>query len=169
MVRIQCWCTSRYCCQFWPGGTFKLRIVVNGTTGTTTKTITGTLLAPANIVVPPSARVAASIRLESVSRNDISITGVGGSENATLTYQVLDSVGAPVDLQNRATVAYKVNFNPNGFTGGGTGPTILPTLDSTDENGKTRVSITSGTQAGVVQIEATINLTNPVRTITSCR
>ncbi|MFZ4619048.1 MAG: hypothetical protein ACOYNS_00705 [Bacteroidota bacterium] len=149
------------------GGNFKIRIVVTGTTGTTVKTINGTLLAPANIVVPPSARVAASIRLESTSRNDISITGVGGTENATITYQVLDSVGAPVDRQNKATVAYKVNFNPNGFTLGGTPPKILPLIDSTDENGKSRVSITSGTQAGVVQIEATITMTNPVRTIKS--
>ncbi|MBI2429359.1 MAG: hypothetical protein HYV29_11310 [Ignavibacteriales bacterium] len=149
------------------GGVFKIRIQITGATGTTVKTINGILLAPANIDVPPTARQAASIRLVSVSANDISIAGVGGTENSTITYEVLDSVGQPVTIDNRATVRFKANFNPNGFVPGGTGPTILPTIDSTDENGKTRVSVTSGTQAGAVQVEASISLTNPVRTIKS--
>ncbi len=149
------------------GGTFKLRIQTNGPTGTTTKTINGRLLAPANIIVPPSARVPASIALTGVSSNDISIAGVGGTENSTLTFEVRDSVGSPITIENRARVSFKTNFSPNTFTLGGTNPVILPTLDSTDENGKVRVSITSGTQAGVLQLEAVINLTNPVRTIKS--
>ncbi|MEW5798609.1 MAG: hypothetical protein AB1728_06345 [Bacteroidota bacterium] len=149
------------------GGNFKIKIQTTGVTGTTVKTVNGKLLAPSNIVVPPSARVPASIRLVSVSATDISITGVGGTENSTITYEVLDSVGAPIPSDSKAKVNFKANFHPNGFTPGGTGPTILPTLDSTDENGKVRVSVTSGTQAGAVQIEASITLTSPVRTIKS--
>ncbi|MFA6469209.1 MAG: Ig-like domain-containing protein [Bacteroidota bacterium] len=148
------------------GGMFKIKIQVTGPTSSTTY-INGKLLAPSNIIVPPSARVPASIALLTASSNDISIAGVGGTENATLTFEVRDSVGAPITLDNRATVIYSTNFFPNTFTVGGTYPVILPTIDSTDENGKTRVSITSGTQAGVLQLEALINLTNPVRTIKS--
>jgi len=146
---------------------FKIKITINGVTGTTTKTIIGKLLAPSNIDIPPTARIPASIALISTSANDISIAGVGGIENATLTYEVRDSVGAPITIDNRATVQFKTNFFPNTFVPGGTPPAILPTLDSTDENGRVRVSIMSGSQAGAVQLEALINLTNPVRTIKS--
>lgn len=149
------------------GGTFKVRFTVEGPTGTTTKTLQGRLLAPANIDVPPTARVPASIALISTSATDISIAGVGGIENATLTYEVRDSVGAPITIDNRAVVQFKTNFFPNTFVPGGTPPAILPTLDSTDENGRVRVSIMSGSQAGAVQIEAIINLTSPVRVIKS--
>jgi hypothetical protein len=149
------------------GGTFKIRITVIGSSGTTSRTINGKLLAPSNIVVPPSARVAASIALISSSATDLSISGVGGLENATLTYEVRDSVGAPIDIDNKVTVRFKTNFFPNSFTPGGTPPSILPTIDSTDGNGRIRVAIVSGTQAGAVQLEAVINLTNPVRTIVS--
>jgi len=148
-------------------GNFKIRITVTGVTGTTIKTIYGKLLAPANIIVPPTARVAASIALVSASTTDLSISGVGGTENATLTYEVRDSVGAPITLDNKATVNFNTNFFPNTFTNNGSSPTILPLTDSTDENGRVRVSILSGTQAGAVQLEAVINLTNPVRTIKS--
>lgn len=149
------------------GGNFKIKITVTGVTGTTIKTINGKLLAPSNIIVPPSARVPASIALISTSTTDLSIAGVGGTENATLMYEVRDSVGAPINLDNKAIVQFKINFSPNTFVPGGTAPTILPTLDSTDENGRVRVAIISGTQAGAVQLEAIINLTNPVRTIKS--
>jgi hypothetical protein len=149
------------------GGTFKIKIQVNGKSGTNIHTINGRLLAPSNIVIPPSARVAASIALISSSATDLSISGVGGLENATLTYEVRDSVGAPIDLDNKAIVNFKTNFFPNSFTPGGTPPSILPKLDSTDENGRVRVAIVSGTQAGAVQLEAVINLTNPIRTIVS--
>jgi hypothetical protein len=149
------------------GGNFKIKITINGVTGTTIRTINGKLFAPSNIVVPPSARVAASIALISTSTNEISISGVGGTENSTLTYEVRDSVGVPITIDNRVIVNFQSNFFPNSFTSGGTAPTILPTLDSTDENGKARVSIFSGTQAGAVQLEAVITLTNPVRTIKS--
>jgi hypothetical protein len=84
-----------------------------------------------------------------------------------LTYEVRDSVGAPITLENRTIVSFKANFSPNTYTSGGTAPTILPTIDSTDETGRVRVSILSGTQAGALQLEATINLTSPVRTIKS--
>ncbi|KAB2920671.1 MAG: hypothetical protein F9K22_14855, partial [Bacteroidetes bacterium] len=149
------------------GGTFKVRITVNGVTGTTTKTLQGRLLAPANIDVPPTARVPASIALISTSATDISIAGVGGIENATLTYEVRDSVGAPITIDNQATVQFKANFFPNRYVPGGTSPTILPRVDSTDENGRVRVVIMSGTQAGAVQVEALILLDNPIRTIKS--
>lgn len=149
------------------GGSFKIKIIITGITGTTVKTLVGKLLAPANIIVPPSARQPASIALIGSSTTDISISGVGGTENATITYEVRDSVGAPITTDNRATVNFNINFYPNSYSIGGTPPSILPVIDSTDDNGRVRVSIISGTQAGAVQIEAVMNLTNPVRTISS--
>lgn len=148
-------------------GDFKIHIAVNGVTGTSIKTIFGKLLAPSNIIVPPSARVPASIALITASATDLSIAGVGGIENATLTYEVRDSVGAPITSDNKAIVNFKLNFYPNTYIPGGTAPIVLPLIDSTDGSGRVRVSIISGTQAGAVQLEATINLTNPVRTIMS--
>ncbi len=148
-------------------GTFKIKITVTGVTGTTIKTIYGKLLAPENIIVPPRARTAASIALISSSSTDLSIAGVGGTENATLTYEVRDSVGAPITIENKAVVSFKTNFSPNTYTPGGTAPTILPSIDSTDASGRIRVSILSGTQAGALQLDAIINLTSPVRTIKS--
>jgi len=149
------------------GGIFKIKFEVNGVTGTTTKTLIGKLLAPANIIIPPSARVPASIALISSSSTDISIAGVGGTENATLTFEVRDSVGAPINTENRTNVYFNANFFPNTFVPGGTAPVLLPSLDSTDENGRVRVVVTSGTQAGVVQIEAVVYLSNPTRVIKS--
>ncbi len=148
------------------GGNFKIKISLNGETGVTTKIINGKLLAPANIVVSATARAAASIGLIGIPTN-LRIAGGGGIENTILTFEVRDSVGAPITLDNRATVRFTSNFYPNTFVPGGTAPSILPKIDSTDETGKVRVSVLSGTQAGVVQIEALINLTNPVRTIKS--
>ena len=119
-----------------------------------TKTIPGILFAPGDIVVAPSARQPAQIAFSSITSNDIFVSGVGATENTVITYQVLDSLGQPIDKANRSYATFGLQFFQNTLTGGGTIPTLIPSADSTDDSGKLRVSIQSGTEAGVVQVIA---------------
>jgi hypothetical protein len=92
------------------------------------------------------------------SSTDLSILGVGGTESSQLTFQVLDSSRAPLDKNNRTFATFSMSFYPNTIVAGGTEPHILPTSDSTDDNGQLRMSVVSGSEAGVAQVLATIQL-----------
>lgn len=140
------------------GGTFGVTITVNGTTGIYSKTFYGKLYSPNNIVVPPSAREPAQIAFISSTATDLSVAGVGALENALLTYEVRDSLGVPIDRNKRTVATYSMQFFPNSFVGGGTAPKVIPTIDSTDDQGKLRVSVVSGTQAGNMQIVVRIQV-----------
>ncbi len=141
------------------GGNFTVTIRVSGITGVKTKTFYGVLFAPNNIVVPPTARVPAQITFISSTATDLFVSGVGSSpENALLTYEVRDSLGIPIDKNKRVTASYTLNFFPNSFVGGGTPPSVIPKIDSTDDQGKLRVSVVSGTQSGNLQIVVKIDL-----------
>ncbi|MCI0706462.1 MAG: Ig-like domain-containing protein [Ignavibacteriae bacterium] len=109
------------------------------------------------IPLPPSVRYPAQIAFISASTSDIFVSGVGALENSILTYEVRDSLGAAIDASRRAYATYNLNFFPDLFATGGTPPTLIPSADSTDDVGRLRVNVSSGTQAGVVQIEVTIN------------
>jgi hypothetical protein len=110
------------------------------------------------IIIPPNARLASQIAFLGATESDIFVAGVGSKENSTLTYEVRDSLGFPIDRQRRVFVTYTVQFFPNTFSGGGTAPVVIPSTDSTDDQGKTRTTVASGTQAGVVQIVVNIQL-----------
>jgi hypothetical protein len=140
------------------GGTFAVTITVDGVTGKTSKTFYGKLYSPNNIVVPPSAREPAQIAFISSTATDLSVAGVGALENALLTYEVRDSLGVPIDKNKRTVATYSMQFFPNSFVGGGTSPRVIPTIDSTDDQGKLRVSVVSGTQAGNMQIVVRIQV-----------
>lgn len=141
------------------GGNFAVTISVNGVSGVTTRTFYGTLFAPNNIVVPPSARKPAQIAFISTTATDLYVAGVGSTpENALLTYEVRDSLGVPIDKNQRAVATYSMEFFPNSLWGGGTAPAVIPTVDSTDDQGKLRVSVVSGTQAGNLQVVVKIDL-----------
>jgi hypothetical protein len=107
--------------------------------------------------VPPSAREPAQIAFISASTSDIFVSGVGALENAILTYEVRDSLGTPIDSRKRAYATYSLNFFPHTNTPGGTPPRLIPSADSTDNAGRLRVNITSGTKAGVAQVVVRIN------------
>lgn len=140
------------------GGVFSVTVTVNGTTGKTSKTFYGKLYSPNNIVVPPSAREPAQIAFISSTATDLSVAGVGALENALLTYEVRDSLGVPIDRNKRTVATYSMQFFPNSFVGGGTSPRVIPTIDSTDDQGKLRVSVVSGSQAGSMQIVVRIQV-----------
>jgi hypothetical protein len=145
-------------------GPLLFSITVSGESAPTgvTKNISGVLFAAGNISVPPSARQAAQIAFSSITQTNIFVAGVGATENSVITYQVLDSLGQPIDKTQRAFATFGVQFFPNTFASAGTIPTLIPSSDSTDDSGKLRVSVQSGTAAGVVQVIAKIQLVSTI-------
>ncbi len=135
-------------------------LVVSLTPGRDTM-VTRLLLAD-QITAPPTARNPAQIAFIGVTTPDIFVAGVGATENSILTYEVRDSLGIAIDRAHRALATYTVQFFPNTFAPGGTPPRLIPSADSTGDDGRLRVNITSGTRAGVVQMVVTINSPNGV-------
>ncbi len=152
----------------WTEGTkIGLSVNVKSPNGNAKKIITGYLGKAAidTTGVPASARQPAQIAFIGSTANNIYVSGVGATEMATLTYAVRDSLGAPLDQNHSVGVTFATQFFPNSFTGGGTAPSILPTIDSSDAQGQVHVTVVSGTQAGVVQLIA--SLATPSKTIVS--
>ena len=140
-------------------GPFSLQIMVSGPNGTTSKFIYGTLQPPQAIIPPrASAKLPAQIAFVSVSTTDIYVTGTGSTENSVITYEVRDSLGMLIGTNPRAFAQFSLQFFPNTFTNVGTSPTLISTSDSTDDNAALRVSVRSGTQAGVIQVYSQIDL-----------
>jgi hypothetical protein len=141
------------------GGSFILVINSTGPNGTASAQLNGTLL-PKGVTTQPSptAKLPAQIVPGSPSTSDLTVLGVGGTESSQLTFQVLDSTRAPLDKNNRTYATFSVNFYPNSIVSGGTPPHCLPDADSTDDQGIVRVSVVSGSEAGVVQVVARIQL-----------
>jgi hypothetical protein len=148
--------------------TLSLAIEVISENGNVKKNITGYLgSAPIDTTGKPvSSRTPAQIAFVGSSTNDIFVSGVGGTETSTLTYEVRDSLGFAIDLMRRVGASFSLQFFPNSFTGGGTSPTIIPNVDSSDNQGRVRVTIVSGTQAGVIQITTSVKV-SASKTITS--
>ncbi|MDE3057391.1 MAG: hypothetical protein KGJ59_05495 [Bacteroidota bacterium] len=146
-------------------GTFLITITSTGESGTVVKLLQGVLLGPGDIIVPPSVRQPAQIAFLGITSSDISVAGVGGTENSVITYEVRDSLGQPIDKSQRAYATFSAQFFPNSTIGGGISPRLIPAADSTDDQGRLHVSVVSGTQAGVLQVLVIIQL--PSRTIQS--
>ncbi len=115
--------------------------------------------------VPISARQPAQIAFLGITASDIYVAGVGGTENSVINYEVRDSLGQPIDQNRRAYAIFTPQFFPNSTIGGGTAPTLIPSADSTDDQGQLRVSVVSGSEAGVLKVLVTIQL--PGKTVTS--
>jgi hypothetical protein len=112
------------------------------------------------IVTDPTVYTASKIAYVSTVPKDggINIAGVGGIENAVLTYEVQNKLGDPITKTPKYGAVYSLAFYPNSSVGGGTWPTIIPSTDSTDANGQLRVSIASGSQAGVAEIKVRVTI-----------
>jgi hypothetical protein len=142
-----------------PSGNFDVTISVNGPSGNTSRHFNGYLAAPNEIIViSPGARRAAQVGFIGVTAADISVAGVGNLENSFITYEVRDSLGVPVAASPRYGATFSYNFYPNSSVGGGTFPKVIPGADSTDSQGRLHASIVSGTQAGVVEIVARLDI-----------
>lgn len=93
---------------------------------------------------------AAAIVLASVTEESINIAETGGIVNSSFTFQVQDSSGRNLDLDNAESVSFSIISGP----GGGEG--ITPITATTNDNGTVTSNLYSGNLAGVVQIQAEI-------------
>jgi hypothetical protein len=144
-----------------PSGELVFTISVSGDNGTYVRKFYGTLFPPqVTTIVPVSARQPSQIAFLGITTPDLYVAGVGNTENTVITYEVHDSLGVPITKAVRAYATFNIQFFPNSSVGGGTPPTLIPNADSTDDAGKLRASIVSGTEAGVIQIVARIALSN---------
>lgn len=127
-------------------------------TGYAADTVTATVEAGQALTVPalllrPSeagdgtSGPAASITLSDRSPRAVGVSGTGSAETAQLVFVALDAYDRPVDA------AHAVDINVSIIQGPGGGEFLNIPRARTDENGEATVTLTSGTAAGVVQIE----------------
>jgi len=100
--------------------------------------------------VSGSSSGAAALILASVTEETINIAETGGIVNSSFTFQVQDSSGRNLDLDNAEQVTFSILSGP----GGGEG--ITPNTATTNDNGTATSNLYSGNLAGVVQIQAEI-------------
>lgn len=143
-------------------GPVTITIAVSSQNGNAKATILGTVKPGASVItVPPSAREPAQIAIiGNPTATDIFIAGVGAVENSVITYEVRDSLGTPIDTSKRVNATFNVSFFPNSFVQGGTAPRVIPSTGVSDNRGRFTANVTSGTQAGVVQLVARVQLPN---------
>jgi hypothetical protein len=94
-----------------------------------------------------------NILLLEVSNETIGVIESGSDEVSRVTFQVADSAGHPVTLDDQAQVRFSLGQQPGG------GEFIAPTQAPTDNSGQVMVNLSSGTRAGVVQIIAEADVT----------
>ncbi|MDX1545443.1 MAG: hypothetical protein R3247_00555 [Rhodothermales bacterium] len=101
----------------------------------------------------PTSGTPSNILLLGQSQPVIGVIESGSAEVTRLTFQVADSAGNPVTLDQGTFVRFSLGQQPGG------GEFIAPTEAETDNNGQVTVNLSSGTRAGVVQInvEADVN------------
>ncbi len=96
----------------------------------------------------PVSGKASNILLLKQSSQSIGVKESGSEEVAQITFQVADSLGRPVILNQSADVKFTLGEQPGG------GEFIFPAAARTDNNGQVTVNLSSGTRAGVVQVVA---------------
>ncbi len=104
------------------------------------------------IKITSTTGLPASIVLVHQTAATIGVRESGDNETTTLTFEVRDSSGNPIDITRAVTVNFTLGANPGG------GLFIDPPSKKTNSEGRASVNITSGTAAGVVQIIAEVNL-----------
>ena len=143
-------------------GPAAIKISVTSQNGNVSTSINGIVKPGASVIsVPPSAREPAQIAIiGNPTATDIFIAGVGGVENSVITYEVRDSLGTPIDTSKRVSATFSTSFFPNSFVQGGTVPRVIPSTAVSDNRGRFTANVTSGTQAGVIQLVARVQLPN---------
>ncbi|MGD0338978.1 MAG: hypothetical protein ABSB78_09335 [Bacteroidota bacterium] len=91
---------------------------------------------------------ATSIVLISTSVDNISVKGTGANESSQLIFEVRDSSGVPVNMENKTTVTFSIQGGPNG------GEFVSPHSKDTDSSGQVKVTLGAGTKPGVLQVIA---------------
>ncbi|MDZ7680192.1 MAG: carboxypeptidase regulatory-like domain-containing protein [Fodinibius sp.] len=96
----------------------------------------------------------AYISLDNLSNKEIRVSGAGGNETSDLTFTVTDSAGTPISDNNAEYVNFALLEAPSGVS-------IYPDSARTS-NGQVTATIKSGTESGVVQVQASFSRnTNP--------
>jgi len=88
-----------------------------------------------------------NITLAEQSTDVIRVQESGGTEIARLTFQVVDSTGTPIDIDQSVDVDFRFGQQPGDAT-------LTPETVSTDGGGQATVNVASGKTAGVVQVVA---------------
>ncbi|NBC16333.1 MAG: hypothetical protein GVY18_03340 [Bacteroidetes bacterium] len=96
----------------------------------------------------PTSGSPSNILLLSQTSESIGVVAGGAQEVATLTFQVADSAGRPVTLENEALVRFRLGVQPGG------GEFVAPEQAGTNDEGQVEVNLSSGTRAGIVQVIA---------------
>lgn len=146
-------------------------LIVATKDGFTTDQVTVLAIAGRSIEVPklrilqtrkedPASGSPSNLLLLSQSSSAIGVIESGSIEVASITFQVADSAGNPVNLDNSTLVRFSFGQQPGG------NEFIAPTEAATDNNGIVTVNLSSGTKAGAVQIIAETT-TSDGRTIRS--
>lgn len=89
-----------------------------------------------------------NILLKSQSANVIGVVESGATEVSRITFQVTDSAGQAIDIDQAVDVRFRLGQQPGGDA------FVAPETASTDNNGEVTANLSSGTQAGVVQVIA---------------
>ena len=89
-----------------------------------------------------------NIFFSSQSTDVVRVKESGGVEIARLTFQVVDSTGQPIDIDEQVEVRFRLGQEPGGDAA------LTPDRVLTDGNGEATVNLSSGTTAGVVQVVA---------------
>lgn len=87
------------------------------------------------------------ILLESQSTDAIRVQESGGTSTARLTFQVVDSTGTPIDIEQAVDVTFRFGQQPGDAE-------LTPETVTTNGRGQATVNVSSGTTAGIVQIVA---------------
>jgi len=93
---------------------------------------------------------ASNVVLVDIQASSIFVKGSGANETSNLVFEVRDSTGTPIDLAHQEKVCFLVASGPNG------GEFVAPDSILTDNNGRVRTAVNSGTIAGTVQIIAEV-------------
>ncbi len=89
-----------------------------------------------------------NILLVGQTNDTIGVIESGSVEITNVTFQVVDSAGRPITLDNEALVRFRLGQQPGG------GEFIAPSEAPTDNSGIVTVNLSSGTKAGAVQVIA---------------
>ncbi|GAB5520283.1 MAG: hypothetical protein RhofKO_25340 [Rhodothermales bacterium] len=96
----------------------------------------------------PISGKASNILLLQQSGQSIGVKESGSAEVAQITFQIADSLGRPIVLDQAVDVAFSLGVSPGG------GEFIFPQRASTDNNGQVTANLSAGTRAGAVQLIA---------------
>ncbi len=110
---------------------------------------------PETPIVQTSASVGASgfasnVVLTDIQTSSIFVRGSGATETSNLTFEVRDSTGTPVDVAHQTKVCFLIASGPGG------GEFVSPDSVMTDNNGRVRTTVNSGTVSGTIQVVAEI-------------